>query len=121
MSDSYEFKIKATETGRIDHTPYRCRANDENDTLRASLARVTAELAEERMKAGRLQARCSVFMQAMAWLARNGHQERAQRWVARADESAADVRQEDFVVARTNGASQAPDKGASDTGMPGDD
>ena len=31
-----------------------------------------AELTEARMKAGRLQARCSVFMQAMGWLASNG-------------------------------------------------
>jgi hypothetical protein len=50
-------------------------------------------------------------MQAMGWLARNGHQARAQRWIERADDSAADVRPEDFVVAHTNGARQAPDKG----------
>jgi len=64
------------------------------------VAALRAEVERLRMKAGRLQARVSVFMQAMGWLARNGHQVRAQRWIARADESAADVRPEDFVVAK---------------------
>ena len=59
------------------------------------------ELVEHlRLKAGRQQARCAVFMQAMATLAREGQQARAQRWIARADRAAADVRPEDFVVAK---------------------
>lgn len=66
--------------------------------LRESALR--AEIERLRMEAGRQQARCAVFMSAMAWLARNGHQERAQQWVKRADDAAADVRPEDFVVAK---------------------
>jgi hypothetical protein len=78
------------------------------DQLRSDLARATAELDEARMEAGRLQARCSVFMQAMAWLARHNMQGFAKQWVERADAASLDVRPEDFVVAHVNGARQAP-------------
>jgi hypothetical protein len=116
MSDSYEFKIKATETGRIEHTPYRCRADDESDTLRTSLARVTAELAEVKAR------RCETCGHYIANTIVRGHwcnawskQPPLPCW------SCADYSPRNFVVAHVDGARQAPDKGASGTGMPGDD
>jgi hypothetical protein len=70
----------------------------------AEAAPLRAEVERLRMDAGRQLARCAVFMQAMSWLARNGYQERAKKFVERADAAAADVRPEDFVVAKPCGA-----------------
>jgi hypothetical protein len=69
--------------------------------VRADKAEVLAE--ERLMSYGRQMAKVGVFMQAMAWLARNEPHlhERAQAWVKSADQASLNVRLEDFVVART--------------------
>jgi len=56
-----------------------------------------AQLSDERLRRGRETARVAVFMQAMAWLARNGQKARGSAWVNAADVAAASVRPEDFV------------------------
>lgn len=64
------------------------------------IAELEAEVDRVRLNYGRQQARCAVFMAALAREARNGQQEWAQSLLKAADAAAASVRLEDFVVAR---------------------
>ncbi len=57
---------------------------------------------ELRMASGRLEARHTVFMQAMAWVARMGYKDMSDKWRKRSDEAAKDVRPEDFVRVQQN-------------------
>lgn len=57
------------------------------------------ELDRLRLEKARLQARCAVLMQGMAWMAKTVYADRAQAWVKAADKAGADVRLEDLVVA----------------------
>jgi len=67
---------------------------------RGYLESALVELEQLRMSRGRRLAANAVWMQLCSWLARNDQQELAQKWKRRADKAAADVRPEDFVVAK---------------------
>lgn len=58
----------------------------------------------------RQRARNSVFMQAMATLARKGMQDFAKQVIERADNPSMNVRLKDFVTARTNGPTDSNEK-----------
>jgi len=95
-----------------DDSDMRCaRLEDERDALERAhtsrIAKLDAKVAElererdrERLRYGRAAARNASFMQAMAYLARNGMEDKAKAWVKSADAAALNVRLEDFTVAR---------------------
>ncbi len=83
-------------------TEYLKAVARERNQARVEAADLRAQLERERMRYGRQLAANGAWMQLAAHLARNGQQELAQRYKQKADEAAARVRLEDFVVAHVN-------------------
>jgi hypothetical protein len=78
----------------------------ENEDRRHRIAELEAEVERERIERGRQGARCGVFMQSLASLARRcpAEHEWAKQVVIDADAASAQIRIEDFVRVQLNAA-----------------